>query len=134
MTVDSSRTLDNATDVGRKVPSTSVSPRLLTELKGVFPESITGPDAVGAAPANVVTLSHPAEEIVAILSTVTASGAAGAILRPIEGTHYNLANNSQGVAELTNPSAVDFTTETWLVLYRRQTRDRDFGGQSTVSP
>jgi len=117
MTVATDRTIDNALDVGRKIPATALELRV---------EKIAGPDAVGAAPANAVTLSQRASSIVDIRSTVTASGAAGAVLAPLAGTHYGL----QG-AVLTNPSAVDFSAETWLVTYLA---DADQGGQSSVTP
>lgn len=135
MTVSAQRTINNQGDVARKTPSTSLSPRVLTSLEGHIAESIAGPNAVGAAPANEVVLSRPARAVVAILSTITATGAAGAILRPIAGTHYNLiGSDANGVARLVNPSAVDFTLETWLVLYQPDEPEETVGGQSSVTP
>jgi len=134
MTVATDRTINNLGDTGRKTPSTTLSPRVLTSLEGVILESIAGPNAVGAAPANVVTLARPARAIVAVLSTVTATGAAGAILRPIAGTHYTVVlANAAGVAELTNPSAVNFAAETWLVAYQPDEPEETIGGQSSVA-
>ena len=111
--------IDNSLDVQRRWPDTSQQ-RTSTKL--------TGPDAVGAAPANVINLPEAAVRIVNIQSVVTATGAAGAILAPIEGTHYLLVN---GGTQLRNPSAVDFTLETWTVEYDRASVA---GGNSQVTP
>ena len=45
-----------------------------------------------------------------------------------------VGSNAVGVAELTNPSAVDFTLETWLVLYQPDEPEETIGGQSSVTP
>ena len=135
MTVSADRTLNNQGDTQRKTPSTTLSPRVLTSLEGIIAEKITGPDAVGAAPANVRTLSRPATEVVSILSYVTATGGAGAVLAPIEATHWTLiGSNVAGVAQLTNPSIVDFKLETWLVLYKPDDPEETIGGQSSITP
>ena len=134
MTVATGRTINNQGDTTRKVPSTKLSPRVLTSLEGVVVEKITGPDAVGAAPANARVLSRPATEVVSILSYVTSSGAAGAVLAPIEATHWTLlGSNVDGVAELTNPSIVDFKLETWVVTYKLDEPEETIGGQSAIS-
>jgi len=135
MTVPAARTLDNSIDVGRKIPSSALSATVLTELEGTVQEKIVGPDAVGAAPANVRVLSRPVHSIVSILSVVTATGAAGAILAPIDGTHFELlASNADGVGQLTNPSAVDFKLETWIVTYKADAPAETQGGDSSVTP
>ena len=112
-------TITNALDVGRKIPASALESAKV---------KLAGPDAVGAAPANVINLPEAAERIIDVRSTVTASGAAGAILAPIEGTHYELIQNG---TQLRNPSAVDFSAETWLIEYERRA---DQGGQSSVTP
>jgi len=119
MTVPASRTITNSSDVGRKIPESALAQ---TQVK------LTGPDAVGAAPANVIDLPERAARIICIQSTVTATGAAGAVLVPIAGTHYELIAAG---TKLKNPSAVDFSAETWVIDYEREA---DQGGQSTVTP
>lgn len=136
MTVAANRTIDNSIDVGRKVPTTSLADRVLTSLEGHVVESLAGPDAVGAAPANKIVLSRPATEIAFIMSYVTATGAAGAILFPIDGTHWNFVGEDPqegGNASLTNPSITDFSAETWVVAYRPLQAEGTIGGQSSVS-
>jgi hypothetical protein len=135
MTVAADRTITNSSDTERKYPSTTLSPRVLTSLEGSVQESIAGPDAVGAAPANVVTLSRPARAIQSIQSYVTATGVAGAVLFPLSGTHWNaVLSNAAGVAQLTNPSIVDFSAETWVVTYQPDDAEETVGGQTTVTP
>jgi len=135
MTVAADRTINNSSDTGRKTPSTTLSPRVLTSLEGSVQESIAGPNAVGAAPANVVVLSRPARAIQSIQSYVTATGVAGAVLFPLPTTHWvALLSNVNGVAQLTNPSIVDFSAETWVVTYQPDDAEETIGGQSSITP
>jgi len=114
-----SGTLTNFSDTGRKIPDTALAAAKV---------KLTGPDNLAATPANIIQLPEAAERIIDVRSTVTASGAAGAVLVPIEGTHYQLSGDG---LSLTNPSGVDFSAETWLIEYERSAVA---GGQSSVTP
>jgi len=132
MSVDADRTVNNVRDVGRKIPTTAMAPRVLAETEGIYPEKITGP-----AQAATVVLSYPAVSIVHIFAYTTADGSWPAVNppNPLEGTDYSVVlENANGVAAITELNVADRSAETWLVLYRRVTDEGTIGGQSSVVP
>jgi len=129
MTVDSSRTIDNSTDVNRKIPSSAIEPGALNNAPII--EKITGPGS-GAT----VLLSQPAESISLIQSYTTATGIAPAInpQYPLEGTDWSaVLKGASGVAEITEGAATARVVETWVVHYIPKAVDPDQGGQSSVT-
>jgi hypothetical protein len=131
MTVAADRTLNNAQDVGRRWPSSSMVPNILTEAEGVVCERITGP----AASATVV-LSRPAVAIRNVQSFVTATGVASVKEYLTQGTDFsvNLNNASLGgKASLTELLAVNYSAATWVVWYSPLGAD-GVGSQSSVTP
>ncbi len=128
--VDEARTIDNQRDVGRKIPTTAIAPRVLAETEGLFPEKITGPTNGGT-----VELSFPAVELIHVFAYVTATGAWPALNppNPLEGTDFSVVlSNANGVLELTELGVADRSAETWFVFYRRDTDEGTIGGQSSV--
>lgn len=138
MTVAADRTIDNTTDVNRKIPASALSNQVITELEGVIAEPITGPAADAT-----VELSRPVSSIVAVLSYVTATGDLVAVegapnvvsLFKLPTTHWTLVkSNANGVGALTEAASVDNSANTWLVLYKADAPAETEGGQSSVTP
>ena len=136
MTVSPSRTVDNATDVGRKIPTTALADRVLTAKEGTITEEVAG---VGIA--GVVALSQPAcpGSPVYILvhdgaGAFPAGGAApAAVPVPVVPTHFTLVeSNANGVAELTEAGGRDYSGLTLRISYSPDQAEGTIGGQSSA--
>lgn len=122
------RTVDNARDVNRKIPTTAIAPRVLLETEGVFHEKVTGPGASAT-----IELSYPAVAISHVFAYVTATGAWALVPNPIPGTDYTaVLKNTNGKLAITEAAAADRSAETWLVMYHREMAEGNIGGQSSV--
>jgi len=136
MTVATGRTIDNLKDTGRKIPSTALSPRMLTSLEGVIVESLVGP-AAGLA----VELSNPAVGTPVLIlahdgvGALEAGGAAPAAVGvPVVPTHFTfVTKNINGVAQLTEANARDYSGSILVVVYKQDSPDETTGGQTTVA-
>lgn len=139
MTVAADRVKTNAADVGRKIPVGALAPAVLTAAEGILaPESLTGP-AAGLS----VELAFPARAGTTPLILVhdgagafEAGGIAPAALPvPLIPTHFTfLARNANGVAELTEVAARDYSGSTLVVFYQPDQADAPLGGQSSIFP
>jgi len=116
MTVATDRTLNNFQDTGRRSPVAALGLQLV---------QIQGPAASGTRilPAGI-------NAIPLIQAYVTATGAAGAVPAPVEGTHWTSRVLADGTTELTEAAAANRSTETWNVWVDRGTT----GGQTTITP
>jgi len=116
MTVATDRTINNTSDTGRRSPVASLGLQLV---------QVQGPTSGGTRilPAGI-------NSIPLIQAYVTASGAAGAIPAPVEGTHWTQRTLPDGTTELTEAAAANRSTETWNIWVDRGT----IGGLSTVNP
>lgn len=138
MTVAASRTLSNSKDVNRKIPTSALSPGVMTEAEGAVFERITGPGIAGT-----VALSRPASEVLYILADNNAGGfAAGgaapaALPVPPVSDFVLVQENSDGVATLTEASSGggrNYSTSKLAIWYRAKVPADVTGGVSTVTP
>jgi hypothetical protein len=136
MTVATARTINNDKDVARKIPTSALSPNVLTEAEGVAFERITGPGVAGT-----VVLSRPASAILYILAdnnagAFAAGGAAPAALVVPPVTDFTLTQqNANGVAALTEASSGggrNYSTSKLAIWYRALVAADVMGGASTV--
>ena len=116
MTVAADRTINNNTDTGRRSPVTALGLQLV---------QVQGPASSGTR-----ILPTGINAIALIQAYVTATGAAGGVPAPVEGTHWTQRTLADGTTELTEAAAVNRSTETWNIWVDRGT----VGGQSVVTP
>ena len=129
MAVATSRSINNSLDVGRKIPISSLSDRVLTELEGVTLEIIPGTAAGTAAP-----VSREISEVIAVVAVVTSNGrfvtAARSLLTVT--TDYTVTKkNAAGVGAIV-PVTTSQALNTLMVYYRAATADAT-GSSSSVA-
>lgn len=126
--------ITNARDVSRKYDGTSISGKVLTDLKSTAIAKVTGPgsglviDLPGAGP--VVGVSH-------ILAFTTATGTLLAL--PEEGVDFEVilsGPNDSHDAQLRELASSDRSAQTWLVHYQPDAEDIDIpaNAASTITP
>lgn len=138
-TSGNSPALNNALDVGRKWPASSLSDEALTQEEGDVSETVAGV-AIGAT----IELSRPANGSGAIKSILVHDGAGelapggaapAAVPRPVIGTHFSLnPKGPNGVAVLTEIGGRAYTGLSLDVRYQPEPAPNPVGGQSGVTP
>ena len=129
MTVAASRIIDNALDVGRKIPAASLSAQVLLELEGVVIEQITGP-----GPTATVLVSRPIAMLVFLLAHDGAGALEAGGVSPAALAVPPLADFAFDGRNLTNGNARDYSGSQLLVAYSADVAAEAQGGQSTVTP
>ena len=132
MTVAVSRTVDNALDVGRKIPTTALAEKVLTAREGVVIERLPGTNAAAIALAEPIYPGTPTY----VLAFITASGLPATLpdgtLLTAPADYTVVEANAQGVGEIT-PTG-DHTANTLLVVYSPNQPEAVSGGQSSLIP
>jgi hypothetical protein len=129
MTVATGRTINNDNDVGRTIPSTSLSPRMLTKREGVVTRLLPGTNAAAIALDQAIAPGST----VFVLAFVTASGApAIKTLLQAPADFTVVESNAAGVGVIT-PTG-DQSLNTLLIHYSPEQPDETIGGQTTVTP